>query len=236
LSLLALPAVAAPVSVAELSRADVVVVGEQHRRPQSHAAELSLVQQLYALRPHLVLSLEMFERDTQVFLDAYLAGNMDESTFLVHARPWPNYASDYRPLVEFAKAHHLPVLAANVPQPIAALVAHAGLASLATLPPHEQAWCARHVTVGDDAYRQAFAAAMGGNPHGGDIGHFFEAQCLRDDTMAETIADALERAGPTPPLIVHVTGAFHMQNDLGTVQRLRWRLPWRLLRSIDLSE
>ncbi|UQT38864.1 ChaN family lipoprotein [Acidaminococcus intestini] len=67
--------------------------------------------ELYRLVPdRLVLSLEMFEKDVQASLDAYLAGRMTEMEFLKVSRPWPNYERDYRHLVEFAKRRGFPSL------------------------------------------------------------------------------------------------------------------------------
>ena len=65
----------------------------------------------------LVLSMEQFSRADQPVLDAYLAGRIGESALIRDGHAWPNYQSDYRPLVEFAKAQHLPVIAANAPKP-----------------------------------------------------------------------------------------------------------------------
>lgn len=63
-----------------------------------------------------MLSLEMFERDVQTVLDEYLRGLIREADMLQDARPWANYDKDYRPMVEFARAHGIPVAAANVPR------------------------------------------------------------------------------------------------------------------------
>ena len=54
---------------------------------------------------------------------------------------------------------------------------------------------------------------------------FFAAQCLKDDTMAESIVAYLALAGDSRPLIVHLCGRFHSDYDLGTVERLRRRMP-----------
>ena len=56
--------------------------------------------------------------DIQPILDRYLSGAISEAAFLKASRPWPNYAADYRPVVEFAREHHWRVIAANVPRPI----------------------------------------------------------------------------------------------------------------------
>ncbi|GFH24317.1 cofac_haem_bdg domain-containing protein [Haematococcus lacustris] len=52
-----------------------------------------------------VLSLEMFETDTQVVMDEFLKGIVREQDLVVDGRAWPNYMRDYRPLVLAAKQH-----------------------------------------------------------------------------------------------------------------------------------
>ena len=51
----------------------------------------------------------------------------------------------------------------------------------------------------------------------------FTAQVARDDTMAESIANFLQ-AHPGYK-IMHVTGTFHVEEGLGTVERLKLRFP-----------
>ena len=60
-----------------------------------------------------------------------------------------------------------------------------------------------------------------------DIGKFFEAQVVRDETMAESIVDQLlaARAAGGNPLVIHWCGSFHSDFGLGTVERVRRRLP-----------
>ena len=95
---------------------DVVLLGECHDDPIAHSLEAYLLVSLAARRERVALSLEMFERDTQTVLDEYLAGKIREADLLQDARAWANYRTDYRPLVEFAKAVHIPVIAANAPR------------------------------------------------------------------------------------------------------------------------
>jgi uncharacterized iron-regulated protein len=114
---------------AEAASSDVIFFGEQHDDGNAHRLERSLLEAVSRRRSDVIVSLEMFERDVQGLLDDYLAGKIDEPTFLKTARPWPNYNADYRPLVEFAKAKGWRVIAANVPRPIASAVSKQGLAA-----------------------------------------------------------------------------------------------------------
>ena len=102
---------------------NVIFFGEEHGSRTDHVAELTVLAELAERDPRLVLALEMFERDVQDTLNAYLAGTISEDVFLDRSRPWPNYQQDYQPLVEFAKLKGIPVIAANVPRRVAAAVA-----------------------------------------------------------------------------------------------------------------
>ncbi len=205
----------------ELSACDVVFVGEEHDNDVGHLQHYQLLRMLHAERGDLVLSMEMFERDVQPVLDQYLRGEIDEAAFLAESRPWGNYREHYRPMVEYAKRHGLPVVAANCPTPLARQVAKEGVAAAAGNPN-----AAAETSSPKDAYWDAFQAAMAG--HGGvdedTVYSFYQAQCLKDDTMAESILAA--RAGKDPaPLVFHVQGKFHGDGGMGAAARVSWRAP-----------
>lgn len=101
--------------IAAMRDADVVFLGEMHDDSTAHALQLRLLDAADSLGRPVALGLEMFERDVQAVLDEYLADLIRERDLLAAARPWSNYATDYRPLVEFARAHGVPVLASNAP-------------------------------------------------------------------------------------------------------------------------
>jgi uncharacterized iron-regulated protein len=213
------------------AKADVVFFGEQHDDEETHRAELALLGAIGERRRSVVLSLEMFERDVQPLVDAYLAGTIDDEAFRAQSRPWPNYATDYRPMVELAKARGWRVLAANVPRRLASAVSRRGVAALDSLSAADRALVAAEVQCPRDAYYQNFVAVMkeghggaGGSDMAAMTDRFYEAQCVKDETMAESIAAARRGAG-ADAIIVHVNGAFHSDFGLGTAARVRRRLP-----------
>ncbi|MEO8333681.1 MAG: ChaN family lipoprotein [bacterium] len=212
--------------VATAARADIVFFGEEHDDPETHFAEFALLEGIGRLRPNVVLSLEMFERDVQPMLDDYLGGRMSEADFLAKSRPWDRYATDYRPLVQLARARGWPVVAANVPRPIASAVGRRGLVALDSLPPASRAWAARDNNCPRDRYYELFADQMKGHtmPDTGMVGRFYAAQCVKDETMGESIANALARAGHDA-IVVHFDGSFHSDFGLGTVARTLVRVP-----------
>ncbi len=148
------------------SRADVVFFGEQHDDPATHRAELSVLAALGNGTRPVVLSLEMFERDVQGVLDDYLAGRISEAEFLAHSRPWERYTTDYRALVELARARGWPVVASNIPRRLASAVSRKGLAVLDTMSASDRALVARDIACPRDAYYTNFAEQMKGHSAG----------------------------------------------------------------------
>ncbi|MEP7381751.1 MAG: ChaN family lipoprotein [Gemmatimonadota bacterium] len=219
------------------SRADVVFFGEQHDDPATHRAELSVLAALGNGARPVVLSLEMFERDVQGVLDDYLAGRITEAEFLAHARPWERYTTDYRALVELARARGWAVVASNIPRRLASAVSRKGLSVLDTIPSADRALVAREISCPRDAYYTNFAEQMKGHSAGDGpasaadsatmramTDRFYEAQCVKDETMAESIDAALTRAGEGA-IVLHLDGAFHSDYGLGTAARVVRRRP-----------
>ncbi|HEV8612160.1 MAG TPA: ChaN family lipoprotein, partial [Gemmatimonadales bacterium] len=216
--------------VSRLTGADFVFIGEQHDDPATHRMELALLEGIARRRDSVVLALEMFERDVQPKLDAYLGGGMSEAEFLQASRPWKNYAGDYRPLVELARVRGWPVVASDVPRPLAVMVGRAGLKALDTLEAGTRAQVAEAIACPEDRYYEKFAKVMGdlaahgpahvdGETSKARLGRMYQAQCLKDETMGESVA----RVWRPGRLVVHYNGAFHSDFRLGTAERAQRR-------------
>jgi uncharacterized iron-regulated protein len=212
-----------------LSRFDIVFFGEIHDDSTIHEIQSQVLRALHRRSPRLIVSFEMFERDVQSWMDSYVAGEISEEEFLHEARPWSNYETDYRPLVEYAKANNLKLLAANIPRQIASQVVRYGTDSLAGLSEEERTWMAEQISATPGNYKERFLQTMELDmAHGmpGDqnvMDRLYYAQCMKDDTMAESIVRVV-RANPRFKLI-HFNGDFHSRAYLGTVERVRSRHP-----------
>ena len=220
--------------VDSLERADVLFVGETHDNPVAHLLEAELLRRAdeaygapSAKHRAVALSLEMFERDVQTVLDEYLAGLITERHFLLSSRPWSNYETDYKPLVEYARAHHLPVIAANAPARYVSRVSSQGPESLKVLPQVAvKSWLPPlPFPPASEGYAAKFNRFMGGEgaagatqagAHGGM--HLLEAQTLRDASMAYAISEYLKRG--RDPLVVQVNGTFHSEERMGVPEQL----------------
>ncbi len=233
--------------LAALAHADVVFVGEKHDDPATHKLERAILEGLLRRKVTPTISMEMFERDVQPLLDDYLSGKLSEEEFLKTSRPWPNYATHYRPIVELARAHRWPVIAANVPRRYASQISKQGLNAADALPAAERKMLAAQFQCPFDDYFKKFGEAMSSHPGADDkksekpekkdekkdaeeramTEKFYFAQCVKDETMAESIAARfdLAKAATTKSPIVHYNGSFHSDYKLGTAARVIRRLP-----------
>lgn len=243
--------------VEAMGAVDVVFIGELHNDPTAHRLEAQLLEAAFERYGRggsggsssnaannqsrvVALSLEMFERDAQTELNEYLAGLITERQFLLSSRPWSNYAKDYRPLVEFARANNLTVIAANAPERYVNRVARLGAGSLNELSAAAKSWLAPlPLSPASTAYAAKFKAFLGADQsghlaHGGSgsgvdaAARLIEAQALRDATMGYAIAEKLKI--PTGALVLHVNGGFHSNGRLGAPEQLlRYRTQARLM-------
>lgn len=213
-----------------LKEYQVIFFGEFHDSQPIHDAELDVLKGLHDLHgDKLVLSMEMFERDVQTTMDDYLAGTLSEELFLSQSRPWPQYRTAYKPMVEFAKEKGIPVLTGNIPRRMAA--AYAKARSLDGVAAADKRYLPKVHAAGSDAYRTKFAATMAGMndmPGGMNVPEvmvqpMFMAQCLKDDAMAESIAEYLDDHGDA--IVYHVVGNFHSEGHLGAVEKLHGLRP-----------
>lgn len=251
--------------VDDLIAADVVFLGEQHGNGPTHQLELALLQQI-GRRRDVILALEMFERDVQEPLEHFVMGHLPEAEFLKDARPWPRYATDYKPLVDLAIAREWTVVAANVPRSLAAEVARSGASALENRPDRERGWFAaarecptsgpyfaRFRTAltnhrSSDTTSQLVTSPVPGVPlRGGStpssvppddatVARYYLAQCLKDETMAESIAQAHAggSTGGRKALVVSVNGGFHSEFGQGVVAATGRRMVGKRLATIAI--
>lgn len=201
---------------------DVIFFGEFHDQDVLHEVEVDVFEKLYAkYGSRLVLSLEMFEADNQQKLNDYLADKITEEEFVKTSRPWPRYKTDYKPLIEFAKLHKIPVIASNIPRFLASKLAKEG--TLENIEPQYKEFLPLKTYAPEGAYKEKFTNYMtrGGevmNVPQAKINQVFAAQCIKDDKMAESIYYFLEEN--PDKVIFHVNGCFHSDRHLGTVEKL----------------
>ena len=201
-----------------LRQKDIVLFGEFHNNPISHWLQLEVTKDLKQKRD-LVLGAEMFERDNQHALDLYLQGKLSSKGLDSMARLWKNYATDYAPLVNFAKENNIVFAATNIPRRYASMVAKGGFAVLDTISSKEKIWIAP-LPVAYNAELPGYKNMLTMMPgHGGE--NLPKAQAIKDATMAHFILQYYKPGS----LFIHYNGAYHSENHEGIVWYLKQSRP-----------
>lgn len=187
--------------VKKAKSSDCILFGEYHDNPITHWLQLELTNEIVS--KNLVLGFEMFESDQQRILDLYVSGKIDEKQFNDSCRLWPNYETDYKPLVDLAKNKNLLCVATNVKRKYASLLFKKGRDALDTLSDIEKK-CFAPLDFKIDStlsqYREI--RKMGGHEMGGNM---MESQAFKDATMAMHILKYLSANFQ----FIHFNGAFH---------------------------
>ena len=206
--------------------ARVVYVGETHDNPASHRLELQTLQGLEQRHPGKVaLGMEMFSRAQQPALDRWVAGKLDEKSFLKESRWFDNWKMDfgyYRDLLLFARERHIPIVALNADKALVQAVRSKPLAELslqeqAQLPAFDQT----------DPYQRGMAEGIfSGHSHGQmHVEDFLRSQTLWDETMAESAARYLVSPGGQDRHLLVIAGGNHVSYGFGIPRRVFRRIP-----------
>jgi uncharacterized iron-regulated protein len=180
---------------------DCVLFGEYHDNPISHWLQLELLNAMNT--ENLALGFEMFESDQQELLSGYVSGKISKKEFEDSCRLWPNYKTDYQPLIDYAIVNKVPCIASNVKRKYASLLFKKGREALDSLPDHIKSQFAPLNYIVDTSLSQNKAILeMGGHAMGMNM---LDAQALKDATMAMHIALAFKNNRQ----VLHFNGAFH---------------------------
>ena len=180
--------------IEQIATKDLTFVGEEHHNTEHHLIQVQILQALMDCCGPLNIAMEFFQRPAQPSLDRYLRGELSEGEFLDEVKwneVWGFPYHFYRPLMLLAKEHGVDVLAINAPPEIVKKVGRKGLKSLDEPERNE---IAKEIDLSNDAYRTYVRPAYEQHPHRElkKFEYFYEAQCVRDDTMAESLAEYLK--------------------------------------------
>lgn len=186
----------------EVAKADILLFGELHNNSISHWLQYEVTKDLSEKRK-LILGAEMLEADNQKALNDYLSGTIDRKALDTLARLWPNYSTDYSPLVDFAKANKIDFIATNIPRRFASKVHKGGFEALDALSKEEKSWIAPLPIPYDSelATYKNILEMMG--EHG--TPELVKAQAIKDATMAHFIIENWKKKH----LFIHYNGRYH---------------------------
>lgn len=224
-----------PALVETLATKQVVFVGEVHDRYDHHLNQLAVLQALQQKNPNMAIGVEWFQQPFQPVVDAYLAGKISESELLSRSGYYERWRYDYRllrPVMEYAKAKRIPVLALNAPVELTRKVSKGGLESLT---PTERAQLPAKINPPDAPYRARLEKVFA--EHSKDrqqFDRFLLVQRIWDETMAQNVARYLQ-AYPQQQMVVF-SGTGHISHGAGIPQDVARQLPGIKLATVASSD
>jgi aminopeptidase N len=197
----------------------IVYVGEYHDRFSNHTVELQVIKGLFKKNPRIAIGMEMFQRPFQQVLDDYIGGAIGEREFLKKTEYFSRWVYDfnlYKPILDFARAEKIPVVALNARREIIDKVSKGGRDSLSV---EEKKELPQQMDLTDDGYRDRLKQAFAEHKNRGEknFDFFYEAQVLWDETMALSLDEYL-RKDPLRQIIV-IAGSGHLAYGSGIPKR-----------------
>lgn len=210
--------------IAALAQAPAVLLGEQHDRADHHRWQLHVAAGLAAHRP-VVMGFEMFPARLDPVLADWVAGRLDEDSFLTRAEwgtVWGFAAELYLPLFRFCREMAVPMVGLNVARELVRAVGVGGWGAV----PEDQRQGLTPARPSTATYRRFIFDLTGGGrpdrkaatPDDPVFDRFVRAQEVWDRAFATHILRATRRPGA--PLVIGIIGMGHLQFGGG--------VPWQL--------
>ncbi len=210
----------------DVESSPVIFMGETHDQIAHHDNQARTLRGLIERNKDVVVAMEMFERSQQPILDQWTAGTLTEEEFLKAVRWESTWGMDYnlyKEILDEAKRHQLKVLGLNIERELVRKVALHGVTGLS---PKERSRLPE-MDLNDKAHRQYLASIFRNHQAGWakDFEKFYQAQCLWDEAMAESLFRFLTSEEGREKTILVIAGAGHVAFDFGIPKRLYRRTP-----------
>jgi uncharacterized iron-regulated protein len=227
-----------PDVVEDLSKVDVIFLGERHTIPRHHDLQAKVVSALGNKNIPFALGLEQMESEQQPKLDRFNRGEIDFDRLAKEtdwSKRWNNYAQ-YAPILKAAQKAHAPVVALNARAETIRQVARGG--GVERLSAELRKQLPARMQLADPVYEKLLSMQlmvhMAAKPE--VLRPMIEAQMVRDEAMAESLA-AFRKTDSTPyRKMIVLCGSGHIAYGLGLPARVRARLPQAKQRIIIFSE
>ncbi|MES2830483.1 MAG: ChaN family lipoprotein [Pseudomonadota bacterium] len=220
-----------------VSQSDVTLLGESHDNRQHHLVQNAILQAVAKTRNTPVVVMEQYDLTQQEQLDAIARSNRDPVERSNAFEALMNDGWDragYRPLLDTAVHHGLPIVAANISRQSLREVSREGFDALGIQEVERLGllahWTDAQQTVLEREIMHGHCNALPTTAVGG----LSKAQRVRDAIMADKILAAVSKRNVHPA--VAILGRGHVRADLGVPWYLKNRAPGKSVLVISLEE
>ncbi len=212
----------------EMAGVRVIYIGEQHTRASHHDIQLKLIKALFKKNPGLLVGMEMFDHSYQAVLEEWSNGGLDQNTFLEKVHWYANWRYNfglYKDILALIKTNRIGLVGLNIPPHIPPKIRVGGINYLSQA---EKKYLPAGIDTSNAAHK-AYLKEVFSHHHFKarvEFEYFYLAQCVWEDTMAESIARHL-----SDKQMVVLAGNGHIINKFGIPDRAyrRTNVPFRTL-------
>jgi uncharacterized iron-regulated protein len=205
----------------KLMNSRVIYLGERHDQFAHHINQRQIIKKLYEAGHKLAVGMEMFEVPDQKTVDDYIAGRIDERTFLRKSDYFYKWGYDYnlyKPIIDYLKQKNIPLIALKIEREITRKVAHEGIDSLTDEQTKQLPY---ELDFSNEQYRRDLIEVFflhGEHVKYKDFNYFLQAQILWDEGMAESAHQFLSNH-PEHKMVI-LAGNDHIAHRYGIPERL----------------
>jgi uncharacterized iron-regulated protein len=206
--------------VDQIEPGSILIIGEMHGLAPVQNQQIEILNALRAKGLKINVGFEFFNYTDQKAIDDYRANILNEADFL-NAIIWGGISFDfYKTQLLFPDAARgETALGLNVPSFVTKQLSKGGYDSLT---PEQKSLLPADFTMGNQGYKDRFAAAMGSHMPADKLDLYFAAQSAWDDTISMNAANFIEQH--PQDVFVIIIGEFHIAFGGGTPDRLKQRL------------
>lgn len=210
----------------ELDRPPVIFVGESHDQIEHHRIQVNLIHEFVTQGKEIAIGMEMFETSSQPILDRWSQGLMAEKEFLDDTKWDLTWGIDYhlyKGILDEVQKHRLKLIGLNVQRDLIRKVAEQGIEGLT---PEDRVHLPE-MDLSDRAHRAYVRSVYKDHQEGSakDFERFYQAQCLWDEGMAETLSEFLRLPENREKVVFVFAGSGHIVFDFGIPKRFFRRTP-----------
>ncbi|MCX8160873.1 MAG: ChaN family lipoprotein [Candidatus Saccharicenans sp.] len=206
--------------VKEMKKARLIHLGETHDDLEMHDMQFRVIEALYRQDPRLAIGLEQVTVDLQPILDRWVAGELDEDSFLREIKwyvTWNFNYGYYKKIFDFAREHQLPIFALNAPRNLITKVRMQGYGALTdeekgVIPPLDLGQEEHRLLVRTIFESEEIPPQMKGPGLDSMFEALYRAQVAWDVTMGRNAVRAAEATGRR---VVVLAGSGHLLYGLG---------------------
>jgi aminopeptidase N len=207
--------------IPQVALSRIIYVGEIHDQFAHHMNQLKVIKKIHEAGYKVAVGMEMFQKPFQQVVDDYLAGRIDEPSFLKKTEYFSRWGYDYnlyKPIVDYLKQQGIPLVALNIDGDLTRKVAREGMYDLSD---KQKKRLPSDMNFSNETYRKNLNQVFVGHHKQKDLkdfNYFLQAQMVWDEGMAESAYQFLV-SHPAHKMVI-LAGNGHVRHKYGIPDRL----------------